>query len=164
MILYLNLLGVYILKIKDRLLLSSFTGGLAAILSIFFQYVLNFFLPGQNINMPELTVEVFLKFDPTHIPIITRILGFIWSIVVGVIYAFLYILALDLTGWRWLTVKAIVSILAIWLILTGIIMKLLSLAEYVRNEPMSIGAFFIGHIFFAIILSLLAKNFGSADK
>ena len=152
------------LKINDRLLLSSFIGSLAAIASIFFFFFFNYFLPGQNINMPELTAEVYLKFDPAQIPIIIRILGFIWSLVVGIIYSFLYIVALDLTGWRWLTLKAIATILTMWLILTGVIMKSLSLGEYVSNEPLSIGAFFVGHIFFAFVLSFLANRFGSIDK
>lgn len=152
------------MKIKDRLLLASFVGGIAAIAANLFLYAINFFLPGQNINMPELTAEIFLRFDPANVPAIVRSLGFIWSMVVGGIYSFLNIMILDWTGWRLIMVKTVIVILGAWLIIAGSIIKLLSLAYYVSDEPWSIAAFFIAHLFFAFILSLLTKRFGSAAK
>ena len=152
------------MKIKDRLVLASFVGGIAAIAANLFLYLINFFLPGHNINMPELTTEIFLKFDPANIPTIIRILGFIWSMVVGGIYSFLNIMMLDWTGWRLIMVKTVIVILGAWLIIAGSVIKSLSLAEYVSDEPWSIASFFIAHIFFAVVLSLLTKHFGSSDK
>lgn len=151
-------------KIKDRLLLSSFSGGLAAIAANFFLYGVNLFLPGDTINMPELTADIFLNIDPKNITVITRILGFIWSMTIGGIYSLLYIITLDLTGWNNLTIKSVLVILAGWLLGAGSLIKLMSLVQYTRNEPLSIAAFFIAHIFFAIILSLIVKYVGAKNS
>ncbi len=148
------------MKIKDPLLLSMFSGSIAAIAANLFLYTINYFLPGDNINMPELTAEIFLKVVPENIDIITRTLGFIWSMIVGGIYSIVYIITLYITEWNWFTTKAILVILGEWLVGAGTVMSLLTIGFYTRDEPASIAAFFIAHIFFAIILSLLVKRFG----
>ena len=152
------------MKIKDRLFLSSFAGGISAIFANTFLYILNIFLPGNNINMPELTAEIFLNITPAEISPVTRLLGFIWSMVVGGAYALVYIIALDITGWYRLSVKAVLIIVGGWLLAAGLITRLLSLGLYVRDEPLSILAFFTAHIFFAIVLSLFVKHYGTRDK
>lgn len=147
------------LKIKDRLILASVSGGLAAALADLFLYILNKFIPGDNINMPELTAEFFLAITPGKIDPLTDIMGFIWSLVIGGIYAIIYIKILDFTGWEKLIIKSIIVILGVWILIAGLMMKLLSLSQYVRDEPLSILAFFIAHIFFSIILAIFTKHF-----
>lgn len=147
------------LKIKDRLLLASVSGGLAAAIADLFLYILNNFIPGDNINMPELTAEFFLAVIPGEMDLLTTIMGFIWSLVIGGIYAIIYIKTLDFTGWDKPITKSIIVILGIWILIAGFFMKLLSLSQYVRDEPVSILAFFIAHIFFSIILAIFTKRF-----
>lgn len=148
------------MRLKDRLLLGAFCGGLSAIVANLFLYGVNSFLPGYTINMPEATAEFFLNVDPDRIDIITRILGFIWSMIVGGFYSILYLVALDLTGWTNLIAKAIIVVSNGWLIGIGFIFKQLKIGQYARNEPLSIAAFFVAHIVFAITLSLLVKRSG----
>ena len=148
------------IRIKDRLILSAFVGGIAAIIANLFLYSVNMFLTGYTINMPETTAEFFLNIDPDHIHILTRILGFIWSMVVGGLYSLLYIVALDLTGWDYLVIKALIVVSGGWLIGVGLAMKLVSIAQYTRNEPLSIAAFFVAHLVFATSVGLLTKKIG----
>lgn len=149
------------LKIKDRMLLASFTGGISAALADLFLYILNQFIPGDNINMPLLTAEFFLTITPGKVDLLTDIMGFIWSLVIGGIYAIIYVIILDLTGWEQMIIKALVVIFGVWIVLAGFFMRLLSLGQYVRDEPLSIAAFFVAHLFFSIILAILTKRLGS---
>lgn len=147
-------------RIKDRLILSAFNGGIAAIIANLFLYGVNMFLPGYTINMPETTAEFFLKIDPGHIGILTRTLGFIWSMVVGGFYSLLYIISLELTGWDYLVIKALIVVSGGWLIGVGLTMKLVSIGQYTRGEPLSIAAFFVAHLVFAVSLGFLTKKIG----
>ena len=150
------------MKIVDKLLLSGYSGGLAAIAANCFLYLLNLIIPGNNINMPELTAEFFLDIDPKNISLITRILGFIWSMSVGGIYSLFFITALELTTWDKYILKSIIIVTGSWLFFAGVIMKLMKLADYVRDEPLSIAGFFAAHIFFAIIMGFLVKRNSSS--
>lgn len=146
------------IKIKDRLILSAFNGGIAAIIANLFLYTVNMFISGYTINMPEVTAEFFLTIEPNHIDIITRTLGFIWSMLVGGVYGLLYIIALELTGWEYMLSKALIVVSGGWLIGVGLTMKLLSIAQYTRGMPLSITMFFVAHLVFAISLGLLTKK------
>lgn len=148
------------LRIKDRLILSAFNGGIAAIIANLFLYTVNVFLPGNTINMPETTVEFFLNIDPNQIDVLTRTLGFIWSMIVGGVYSLLYLISLDSTGWDYLVVKALIVVSGGWLIGVGLVMKLVSIGQYARGEPLSIAAFFVAHLVFAASLGLLTKKIG----
>ena len=146
--------------IKDRLLLAAFSGIIAALMANLTLYLFNLAIPGQNINMPQVTVEIFLEiteYTPVH-----NILGVIWSTVVGGTYALLYLVALDLTGWKNLWIKSMIVISGAWLLGAGFVIKILDLAPAVRHEPVSILAFFVAHLFFATYLYLLVKHFGEA--
>jgi hypothetical protein len=146
--------------IKDRLLLAALSGFIAALMANLTLYLFNLLLPGQNINMPQVTVEIFLninEYTPVH-----NILGVIWSTIVGGTYALLYLVALDLTGWNNLWIKSIFVISGAWLLLAGFAMRIMNLAVAVRNEPASILAFFVAHLFFATYLYLMVKYCGKA--
>ncbi|MDO9536330.1 MAG: hypothetical protein Q7J85_13640 [Bacillota bacterium] len=144
--------------LKDRLLLGGFAGIIAALLANLTLYFMNIFIPGQNINMPEVTTEIFLNvssYTLTH-----QVLGVIWSTVVGSVYAIFYLITLDLTGWNNLWLKSMMVITGLWLMGAGFIMKLLELAQGVRDYPLSILAFFIAHLFFATYLYFFVKKYG----
>ncbi|EEG76278.1 hypothetical protein [Dethiobacter alkaliphilus] len=144
--------------INDRLILAAFSGTVAAIAANLFLYLINLFLPGDTVNMPQLTLEIFLNIGAyTTLQII---LGFVWSLVVGGTYAFIYILILDWTGWKNAWLKALIVVSGLWVFMAGFIMKLLNLAEATRNEPLSIAAFYIAHLFFALLMSYLVQKFG----
>ena len=143
---------------KDRIILASFSGLLSALLANLTLYLINLWLPGKNINMPELTVEIFLNIhNYTNVHIV---LGLIWSTVVGGIYALAYLIALDLTGWKNLWLKSIIVISGLWLVGAGTAIKMMGLAEYVRDEPLSILAFYVAHLFFASYLFAFVKRYG----
>lgn len=148
------------IRIKDRLILSAFNGGISAIIANLFLYSVNAFLHGYTINMPETTAEFFIKINPDHIGFLTRALGFMWSMIVGGFYALLYIISLELTGWDYMVIKALIVVSGGWLIGVGLTMKLLSVAHYTRNEPVSIAAFFVAHLVFATSLGLMTKKIG----
>ncbi len=143
---------------KDRIILASFSGINSALLANLSLYLINLMLPGKNINMPELTVEIFLNVhDYTVVHII---LGLIWSTVVGGIYAIAYLTVLDLTGWKNLWLKSIIVISGLWLVGAGSAMKMMRLAEGIRDEPLSILAFFVAHQLFASYLFVFVKRYG----
>ncbi len=152
------------MKIKDRFILSSITGTIAALFADLFLYIINLFIPGNNINMPGLTLELFLNIDPNNFDTVSQILGFVWSLIVGAVYAFIFIILLDITGWNNLLTKSFMLVLNLWLLGAGTLIRLLDLADYVRDEPMSIAAFFIAHLFFALLLAYLTKYFGIPKK
>lgn len=112
--------------------------------------------------MTILAVEIFLNTD--NYTLIHAILGIIWSAVVGGTYALIYLIALDLTGWNNLWLKAIVTINALWLLGAGFVIKLLQLAQEVRDEPLSISAFYLAHLFFATFLYLFIKYFAGKKE
>lgn len=146
--------------IKDRLLLAAFAGSIAAQLANLTLYLINLIIPGQNINMPQVTVEIFLNI--TEYTSVHNILGVIWSTIVGGSYALLFLVALDLTGWNNLWIKSIIVVSGAWLLGAGFIIRIMDLAQVVRYEPVSILAFFVAHLFFATYLYLLVKYCGEA--
>ncbi len=148
------------MKIQDRIILSAAAGIIAATMANLFLYTLNLFIPGNNINMPRLVLEFFININPNNLDLISMILGYLWSLIVGGTYAFIYVLLLDITGWKHLMIKSISIIHSLWLLGAGTLTRSLNLAKYVRNEPISIGAFFIAHIFFAIVLSFIINLIG----
>jgi hypothetical protein len=148
--------------IRDRLLLAAFSGFIAAILANITLYVINQNIPGPTLNMPQLTVEIFLTV--TEYTIIHEILGIIWSTIVGSTYALIYLIALDLTGWHNLWLKAILVISAAWLLGAGFVMRLMDLAVGTRDAPLSMLAFFVAHLFFATYLYLLVRRYGKPGK
>ncbi|WP_449240384.1 hypothetical protein [Desulfoscipio gibsoniae] len=145
-------------KIRDKLLLAAFAGPIAALAADLSLYLINQAIPGPNVNMPQVTMEFFLNNEVAQ-SLSIKTLGVIWSTIVGGIYALLYVAALDLTGWNNLWLKAIIIVNSIWLLVAGFIMNLLNIADYARNEPLSITAFYIAHILFATYLYLLVDNF-----
>ncbi len=146
------------MKIKDRLLLASFTGLLAALGANLSLYGINLFLPGPTVNMPQITLEIFLNLGNYNL--LQKVLGLVWSTVVGGTYALLYLITLDITGWKNLWTKAIIVVNAYWLLGAGFVISLLNIAPHIRNEPWSIAAFYIAHLLFATYLYLLVKTLG----
>ena len=143
---------------KDRIILAGFAGIISALLANLTLYLINLMLPGENINMPQLTVEIFLNVN--NYTIIHSLLGLIWSTIVGGIYALAYLIVLDLSGWKHLWIKSIMVISGLWLTGAGPAMKLLGLAQGIRTEPLSLLAFFAAHLFFASYLYILVKRYG----
>lgn len=152
------------MKIEDKLLLSALSGTIAAAGADLFLFILNLFIPGNNINMPELVLEFFLNIDPNNLDTISLILGFIWSLTVGGVYAFILLIILDMTGRKMLLLKSILVVISLWLMGAGILTRLLNLAKYVRDEPLSIAAFFTAHFVFALILAYFIKIFDGTTK
>ena len=148
-------------QIEDRLLLAALTGTIAAVAANLFLYIINLFLPGKTLNMPQLTLEIFLNI--ASYTILQRILGFVWSLVIGGIYAFIYLMVLDWTGWRHPLLKAVFVVSGMWLAMAGLVMKLLNLAVETRDNPLAIGAFYVAHIFFALVVALLVLRVGEQD-
>jgi hypothetical protein len=144
--------------LKDRLLLAAFSGIIASLLANLTLYLMNLFIPGQNINMPQVAAEIFLNMS--SITLTHQVLGAIWSTVVGAAYALIYLIALDLTGWNNLWVKSIIVITGLWLMGAGFVMRVMELAQGVRDYPLSILAFFMAHLFFATYLYFLVKKYG----
>ncbi len=147
---------------NDRLLLAGLAGSISALAADISLYLINLLIPGHNINMPELTLNLFL--NTGSYSILEIILGVIWSTVIGGTYAFIYLIILDRTGWNNLYLKAVIVINATWLLGAGFAIKLLELADYVRDDPLSITAFYIAHILFASYLYIVVKKIPKFSK
>ncbi len=90
--------------------------------------------------MPQLTVQIILEnaeFDTFVI-----ILGIIWSMIVGGLYAFAYVLILDYTGKNNMLLKAVAVVSGIWLTVASPTMQLFNLFPEARQEPLPVAAFF----------------------
>jgi hypothetical protein len=143
-------------KIADRLLLAAIAGSAGAVAANLFLYILNLFLPGRTVNMPQLTLEIFLNIG--SYTFFQRALGFSWSLVIGGTYAFIYIMILDFTGWRILWLKAVIVVSVTWIFMAGFMMRLLALATETRDNPPAIGAFFLAHLFFATVVAFIVSK------
>lgn len=148
-------------KIEDNLILSVLVGTIAATGANLFLYSLNLLIPGNTINMPQLTLEFFISVEPYTF--IKQFLGFIWSLAIGGTYTFIYINILNWTGWNNLLFKAVVVVTGVWVLLAGIIIRLLNLSVETRDNPLAMGAFFTAHLFFALIMGLLVIKFGESN-
>jgi len=111
---------------------------------------------GPTINMPQLSVEFFLNID--DYTVLHKIMGFIWSLVVGGAYAFIYLIILQKTGLNNLWIKAIIVISGLWLLVGGFVIRVAEVGQYVRGEPLSVLAFFIAHLCFALYLSYFVSK------
>lgn len=151
--------AIPVIRINDRLLLAALAGFFAALAANLSLYLINQALPGQNINMPQVTLEIFLNEEATQFLFI-RILGIIWSTVIGGVYALAYLVALDLTGWNNLWLKALIAVNGTWLLGAGVMIKLMNIIPYTRNEPLSIAVFYFAHMLFATYLYVLVCVFG----
>jgi len=145
---------------QDLLLKSAIAGSAAAILANLTLYLINLYLiDGKTINMPQLSVEFFLEID--NYTLLHKIMGFFWSLVVGGVYAFVYLITLDKTGWNNLWQKAIFVISGLWLLVGGVVIRVAEVGQYVRGEPLSVLAFYIAHLCFAIYLSFFVRKLSS---
>lgn len=147
---------------KDRITLATFAGSISAIIANLILYMINLVIPGQNINMPELTIEIFINIE--NYTLLLKILGVIWSTIIGGTYAIIYIIALDLTGWKHLWLKSLAIVSGAWLLGAGPAIKLMGLAQGIRDEPLSVIAFYIAHLCFATVLYLFVKSFGKPNS
>lgn len=142
---------------KDLLLKAAITGAAAAILANLTLYLINLLLiDGKTINMPQLSVEFFLAID--NYTLLHKIMGFIWSLVVGGAYAFVYLILLNKTGWNNLWIKAIIVVSGLWLFAGGFAFRVMEVGQYVRGEPLSVLAFFIAHLCFATYLYYFVRK------
>lgn len=144
---------------EDRLLLAAFAGFIAALGANLSLYLMNRWLPGHNVNMPQVALEMFLDSKVSY-SFVTSILGVIWSTVVGGTYALIYLAALDLTGWNNLWLKAIIIVNGTWFFGAGLLMHFLHLTVYTHNEPLSVAAFYVAHLLFATFLSFIVIMIG----
>ncbi len=149
-------------KSGDRLLIAALAGSVAAVAANLFLYLLNLFLPGETVNMPQLTLEIFL--NTGAYTVLQRVLGFLWSLVIGGVYTFIYILVLDWTGWRQLWLKAVIVVSATWIFMAGLMMNTLSLATKTRDNPPAIAAFYVAHLFFATVTAFLVDKTTQQDS
>ncbi|KUO63128.1 MAG: hypothetical protein APF84_11425 [Gracilibacter sp. BRH_c7a] len=153
---------IKIIKTKDRLILASIAGIIAAIISEtilhFLNLLLSYMFEMQYINMPLLALELFLNVYPlsTH----KIILGILTSFSMGGMYALLYLYTLDLTGWRYLWLKSIIVIVGSWFFFSAGLMSLLDIGQIYRDEPVSIAIFYFTHFIFATCLYFIIKLLG----
>lgn len=141
---------------NDRLVLSVYSGGIAALAANLFLFIINSQISGPRINMPQLTVQLLI--EEVEFTVFVVVLGVIWSMIVGGIYAFLYIIMLDYTGWSHLLLKAVAVITGVWLVAAGPAMHLLEILQEARENPISVGAFFLAHLVFAMVLKFLVAG------
>lgn len=140
----------------DLILKAAFSGTIAAILANISLYLINLLIPGRTINMPQLSAEFFL--DIENYTVLHHIMGFVWSIVVGGTYALIYVFIVDNTGWNNLWIKSIFTISVIWLLAGGFAMRVMEIGQYMRDEPLSVLAFYLAHLLFATYLSIIISK------
>jgi hypothetical protein len=141
---------------QDLVLKAALAGAISTILANLALNLINLFLPGPTITMPQLSAEFFLDID--NYTLMLQVIGFIWSMVFGAMYAFIYLLVLEKTGWNNLWLKSLFVISVIWLLPGGFVMRLMGIGQFLRGEPLSILAFYIAHLFFATFLSFLVSK------
>ena len=112
--------------------------------------------------MPQLSVEFYLNID--NYTLLLQAIGLIWSLVFGAIYAFIYLLVLENTGWNNLWIKSIFTISMIWLLFGGFVIRVMEIGQHVRNEPLSVLALYVAHLFFATFLSFFVSRLSNGVR
>lgn len=140
------------------MVVAVYTGSLSALAANLFLYIINSLIAVPRINMPQLTVQLMFE-QPDLTNIFVIILGIVWSMIIGGVYTFIYLIVLDFTGWNNLLLKSIAVITGLWLLGAGTIMKLFNILPEARAEPLAVAAFFIAHLFFAFVLKYLIQEF-----
>ncbi len=147
---------------QDLILKAAVAGAASTIPANLILNLINLMLPGPTITMPRLSAEFFLNID--NYTLLHQTIGFIWSIVFGSVYAFIYLLALKNTGWNNLWIKSIFIISVIWLLPGGFIIRVMDIGQQITNEPLSILALYITHLFFATFLSFFVSKLSDGVK
>jgi hypothetical protein len=148
---------------KDDLVLkAALAGAVSAILANMILNLMNLFLTGPTITMPQLSVEFFLNIE--NYTLLLQVIGLVWSIVFGSIYAFIYLLVLEKTGWNNLWLKSIFVISVIWLLPGGFVIRVMQIGQHIRDEPLSVLAFYVAHLFFATFLSFIVSKLSAGVR
>lgn len=148
-------------KLKDRFMLVMAASFVAAVLGMVTLHFLNFVFPGRYINMPLIGLEVFLDVYP--LSTLKVALGIVSTFGISGLYAGIYVLILDYTGWRYLYAKALGMIIGGWFLFGHGTMRLLNIGNDYRDEPVSIAVFFVAHIFYGTYLFLAFKYLGAPE-
>lgn len=143
-------------KISDRIILTIFTGSISALIANIFGYLTRF-IHESTVIMPEVALKIFTKSYEIY-SILGIIFGNLFSCTVGGIFALVYILVLDFTGWQHLWLKSFAVTNGGFIIGTGLALQLLGIAK--ETDLLSIILFYLAHITFLTVAAFLIDRFG----
>ena len=145
-------------KISDRIILTIFTGSISALIANIFGY-LSRFIHKSTIVMPEVALKTFTKSYEIY-SILGIIFGNLLSFTVGGIFALVYILVLDFTGWNHLWWKSFAVTNGGFMLGTGLALQLLGIAK--EADLLSIIFFYLAHMTFLTVAAFLINRFGNS--
>jgi len=143
-------------KISDRIILTIFIGSISAQIANIFGY-LSRFIHESTVVMPEVALKTFTRSYEIY-SILGIIFGNILTYTVGGIFAFVYIMILDFTGWQHLWLKSFVVTNGGFMVGTSLALQLLGIAK--ETDLLSIILFYLAHITFLTVAAFLINRFG----
>lgn len=145
-------------KIKDRIILITLAGTVAAAIANTFGYLTKLIDPNTAI-MPEVAAELFLHHPYVH-TFLGVIFGNVWSYIVGGLHAFAYVYTLEFTGWRHLLIKSLTITNVGWLLGVGIMFKALNISDQTHKDPLGMVFFYLAHIVYACVSAYIVNKWG----
>lgn len=146
------------MKIDDRIVLITVVGLISAAIGKTSAIIVKHFYP-PTITMTEVIAPIFFTNQNANTAV-----GFIFStflsLTVGGIYSFMYILLLDLTGWRYFWLKGFVVTSTGFLLSIGLLVKVLNLVPQEKNTVWIPIILYLAHMILMICQTVLVKMWG----
>jgi len=149
-------------EIRDRAILSIFTGTVAALIANIFGYLSKLVYP-PTIIMPEIASETWVNSSQVH-TILGIVFGNLSSFVAGGLHALVFVTILDLTGWRFFWLKSLAVTTTGWLISSMFFLRILHIHQDALNDILSSIMFYLAHLVYLTISAFLVKKYGVDKK
>lgn len=150
------------MKLNDRILLVSVVGLISAFLGKSSAIIVKLFYP-PTLTMTDLLAPIFLTGAQAHTTAGLVFSSFL-SLTVGVIYSMVFVLLLDLSGWRYFWLKSFLVTTFGYLTLAGLVVRLLNLVpkeSYTVWVPIIIYA---AHMVLMAVQTILVKMWGKPNN
>jgi hypothetical protein len=142
-------------KISDRIILMVLSGSVsAAIANTFGYFTKSIYKP--TVVMPEAAANLFIPSDQIH-----TVLGFVFanlmSFTVGGLHAVVYVIMLDLTGWRHFWLKSAANTTMGWFLVVGVIFRALGVG---KADLLSSVLFYGAHLVYLTVSAYIVSTYG----
>jgi len=142
-------------KVSDRVILMVLSGSISAAIANTFGYFTKFIYK-PTVVMPEAAANLFITSSETH-----TVLGFVFanlmSYTVGGLHAVIYVIVLDLTGWRYFWLKSAAVTTMGWFLVVGVLFR--ALGVY-KTTLLSSVLFYGAHLVYLTVSAYIVSRYG----
>lgn len=142
-------------KISDRIVLMVLSGSVSAAIANSFGYFTKFIYK-PTVVMPEAAANLFIPASQIH-----TALGFVFanlmSFTVGGLHAVIYVIILDLTGWRHFWLKSAANTTMGWFLVVGVLFRALGVH---KADLLSSVLFYGAHLVYLTVSAYIVSTYG----